>query len=187
MIIGSWFLIQDSTSLQQKGLIKNEYEHLGGDFTLKNAEGTPISLSDFQGKIVLLTFGYTSCPDVCALVVHTMGQIVKRLDQEARHIQGLFITFDPERDTPEQLDNYVTYFHPSFIGLTEKIDKISEVTDAYGALFIQQETESALGTLYAHTDYIYAIDTQGKIRHLFKQEMELDELVSKVKQMLPSS
>ena len=93
-------------------------EQIGGDFTLMDHHGKPVKLSDFKGKVVGLVFGYTHCPDVCPTNLLTFAEALKQLGPQAEAVQVLFISVDPERDTPALLAQYVPVFNPTFIGLT---------------------------------------------------------------------
>ncbi|MFN2118184.1 MAG: SCO family protein, partial [Candidatus Promineifilaceae bacterium] len=88
------------------------------DFSLKNAAGETVHLSDYEGEIVLLYFGYTFCPDICPTTLSELSKVQRELDDAGENIQVLMITVDPERDTPEKLEQYVTHFHPDFVGLS---------------------------------------------------------------------
>ncbi|MEZ5593493.1 MAG: SCO family protein [Gammaproteobacteria bacterium] len=91
---------------------------LGGDFTLTDHNGQPYHLQQDQGKIILLSFGYTSCPDVCPLTLAVVTATLRQLGERAAQVRPLFISVDPQRDTPPLLKSYVEHFHPSIIGLT---------------------------------------------------------------------
>jgi cytochrome c peroxidase len=104
---------------------------VGGDFTLTDHHGKSFNLTQLRGKIVLIFFGYTHCPDVCPTELARMAQLLKQLGDDADKVQGLFISVDPERDTPAILSQYVPYFHTSLIGLTGSQDQVQAVADAY--------------------------------------------------------
>lgn len=139
----------------------------GGDFTLQSPSG-PLSLSDLNGQVVVLMFGYSSCPDVCPT---GLANVAAALDQlappELEQVQPLFISVDPERDTPKRLAEYAPYFHPKIIGLTGELDNLSKVAMSYGAFFRKVELEnSALGYAVDHTARIYLLDRTGQMRAL---------------------
>ena len=164
---------------------------LGGDFTLtstlEDSEGKPgraASLSDFHGKVMLLNFGYTSCPDICPMVVARMSQVMKRLGEDADKVQVLFVTFDPERDTAERLDEYLGYFNPGFVGFTGTEDQIKQAAKQFGVIYMPQRGESAAGTLFTHSDFIYLLDRQGRVRALFATDKPLQEMVDDVRSLL---
>ena len=93
-------------------------EDIGGDFTMTDGDGKPFNLSDLKGKVVVLSFGYTHCPDVCPTELLTQSDVLKQLGAQSKDVQVVFASVDPERDTPELVGKYVKQFDPSFIGLT---------------------------------------------------------------------
>ncbi len=146
------------------------YPGMGGDFTLESARG-PVSLSDFRGKVVALYFGYTSCPDVCPTSLGALAAALRGLEpEELAQVQPIFVSVDPERDTPERLADYARYFHPRMIGLTGSLAEIESITKRYGAYFRKVPVAgSELGYAVDHSSVIYLIDRRGvlvdMIRH----------------------
>lgn len=135
----------------------------GGDFTLHSASG-PVSLHDFKGKVVLLYFGYTFCPDICPTSLGFTSQALASLDKaELEKVQMLFVTVDPERDTLEKLKSYTAYFHPSILGLSGTPEEIAQVAKLYGASYAKQETGSAGGYVVDHSAYTYVIAPDGSL------------------------
>ena len=134
----------------------------GGDFTLRSAEG-PVSLDDHRGKVVLLFFGYTSCPDICPLSLLRIGNCLSSLEEEqAARVSALFITLDPERDTVERMDQYAGFFHPGIIGLTGRAEEIDDVTTRYGIAWERKAAPgSALGYSIAHPDTVLLVGADG--------------------------
>ena len=98
-------------------------EDIGGDFTLTDGDGKPFSLSDLKGKVVILSFGYTHCPDVCPTELLTYSDTLKQLGDQAKDVKVVFVSIDPERDTPEVIGKYAKQFNPDFIGLTATGDQ----------------------------------------------------------------
>jgi protein SCO1/2 len=137
------------------------------DFTLTGHNGQPVSLKDFQGQIVLLYFGYTTCPDVCPTTLADLHQARMALGTRGEQIQVLMITVDPARDTQPVLAEYMPHFDSSFIGLTGTPDQIAEVATYYGIYYEQQEGNSALGYLVNHTATVMVIDKDGYLRLVF--------------------
>ncbi|HEY5682149.1 MAG TPA: SCO family protein, partial [Sulfuricaulis sp.] len=103
----------------------------GGDFTLTAHTGKPVKGSNFIGKVVVMFFGYTHCPDICAPTLVKLDQVMKRLGEDAKNVQVLFITVDPGHDTVKQLAGFVPSFNPSFIGLTGSDKDIAAVASEY--------------------------------------------------------
>jgi len=135
----------------------------GGDFTLHSANG-PLSLHDLKGKVVLLYFGYTFCPDICPTSLAFNSQALATLDKtELDKVQMLFVSVDPERDTLDKLKAYTAYFHPSILGLSGTPEEIAKAAKLYGASYARQETGSAGGYVVDHSAYTYVIAPDGSL------------------------
>ena len=160
------------------------YQDRGGDFTLKGPSGKSVGLQDFRGKVVLLNFGYTSCPDVCPIILSQLKQTMTQLKNQLDHIQVVFVTLDPQRDDLERLNEYVSYFHPSFIGLSGDPAAIKEVARQYRVRYFKETQPSVAGYFIAHTDYVYLIDQYGRYRGKYKTRWELEQLGKDIRQLL---
>lgn len=147
------------------------------DFTLTSAAG-PVSLSDYEGKVVLLYFGYTFCPDVCPGTLADLGYVLRELGRNADQVQVIMVTVDPERDTPAQLADYVTHFHPSFIGLSGTEQEIAAVAAQYGVYYERHEGTAATGYLVDHTARVFVIDQQGEYWLSFPFDMAREQMKS---------
>ncbi len=163
------------------------YQGWGGDFTLTGHENANIHLKDYRGKVVLIYFGYTFCPDACPTTLVDLKQIMKQLGQQADQVQTVFISFDPERDTPERLKEFITHFDPSFVGLTGSESAIKKVAKQYGIRYFREKVESAGGYFFAHTDYTFLVDKQGRLRGRFKTQQEADKLMSGIQQLIAAT
>lgn len=142
--------------------------HPLSNFTLYGPEDKPVSLRDFRGKTVLLYFGYTYCPDVCPATLTDLKQMMAELGAASANVQVIMISVDPERDTPASLQEYVTYFHPSFIGLTGHTeDDILAVTTPLGVYYEKHEGTPATGYLIDHTATLSVIDKKGYLRLVY--------------------
>lgn len=139
-------------------------DKIGGDFTLTSADG-PVSLSDFRGKVAVVYIGYASCPDVCPTALAVLSQGLKQLtDEQRRDVQGIFISVDPERDTPERLQEYVNYFSDRLVGVTGTKEEIDKVVRQYGSFYRKVElNDSAMGYAVDHASRLYLIDRQGQL------------------------
>ena len=157
----------------------------GGDFTLRSVEG-PVSLGDLRGKVVLLFFGYTSCPDICPLSLARIGAFLSSLETEqAEQVSALFITLDPGRDTAERMRQYAGFFHPGIIGLTDDANAIDEVTARYGIAWERKTSaESALGYSIAHPDTIILVDADGTLAGEVRGEEGSEALHARVLELL---
>ncbi|MES9993587.1 MAG: SCO family protein [Candidatus Thiodiazotropha sp.] len=135
----------------------------GGDFTLMS-HGGPVSLSEYQGKVVLLYFGYTWCPDICPTNLAMIAAALSELDAaEALQVQTLFVSVDPDRDTPQRLKEYVEYFHPSLIGVSGSKREIDEIVERYGAAYRIVDKKSDAPYVVDHSADTYIIDKQGQL------------------------
>ena len=152
------------------------YKKLGGNFTLTSHLGEPVSLEQFKGKIVVVNFGYTSCPDICPMVLARLTQLERLLGEKADQVQVLFISFDPERDSQQRLKEYLDYFSPNFIGLTGSETELAQVAKQFGAVYVAQKSESAAGTLFSHSDFIYLLDAAGQVRGLYNNDDTIQEI-----------
>jgi len=136
----------------------------GGDFTLQSHKG-PVKLSDFRGKVVLIYFGYTYCPDVCPTSLALTSAALKQLnDSELAEIQTLFVSVDPARDTSERLNEYASFFHPNVLGLTGNKSEIDDITKRFGAYY--RIPDNVTGENYAveHSSQTIVVDKGGKIQ-----------------------
>ena len=157
----------------------------GGDFTLRSVEG-PVSLGDHRGKVVLMFFGYTSCPDICPLSLLRIGDCLSSLGEEqAEQVSALFITLDPGRDTVERMRQYAGFFHPGIIGLTGDSEAIDDVTSRYGITWERKESvESALGYSIAHPDTVLLVDADGTLAGEIRGEDGSEALRARVLELL---
>ncbi|MCF7821787.1 MAG: SCO family protein [Mariprofundaceae bacterium] len=157
---------------------------IGGNFTLTGTNGKPVSLSDFNDKIVMIFFGYTHCPDVCPTALSTMEAVKSKLGSKASRVQNIFISVDPERDTPEKVTAYVGYFGDGNVGLTGTPQEIAKVAAQYRMSYKKIASEGATGYLVDHMDFIYLIDTEGRIRALHRSTSSVEKMASDVLSLL---
>jgi len=157
----------------------------GGDFTLQSVDG-PVSLKDFRGQVVLLYFGYTKCPDVCPTSLSFLTQALNELtDDELKQVQGIFVSVDPKRDTPEVLKEYVEYFHPRLVGVTGTAEEVAEVAVLYGAQYYEVELEgSAFGYSVNHSAVTYLITPEGVLRFIFPHGTPPQVIVEAIRYVL---
>jgi protein SCO1/2 len=153
-------------------------------FALTDQNGQRRTLEDFRGKLVFVFFGFTHCPDVCPTTLAEMAGIMKALGPESERLQVVFITLDPERDTPELLASFVPAFHPSFLGLTgdqATIDKVAKDFKVFA-----QKVPGKDGKSYTidHTAGSYVFDAQGRIRLFVRHGQPDDALLKDLRQLL---
>ena len=163
------------------------YENRGGDFELTGPDGKEISSKSFRGKVMLIYFGYTYCPDVCPMTLSHLKVGMLELAEEAKGVQVLFVSIDPERDTRDKLNEYVPYFHPDFIGLTGSVSDVGIVARQYGAGYFKQEVESVEGYFMAHTDAVFLVDQKGRYRGRYKTERDMEKLISDIQWLLKTN
>jgi protein SCO1 len=159
---------------------------LGGDFELARSGGTPVRLHDYRGKVVLLFFGYAHCPDVCPMTLQTLKLAMGELGQAAAQVQVIMVSVDPERDTPELLEQYVRYFDPRFLGLSGTTERIDRVARQY-RVYRQKAPSAAGGYSVSHSPYVYLLDRQGRIRALFGDASRQAEIADGVRRLLADS
>lgn len=157
----------------------------GGDFTLQGPDGA-LSLSDLQGKVVLIFFGYTSCADVCPLTLARINAGFSAMTgDELDRVRALFITLDPERDTRERLEKYMSYFHPNIIGLRDNVEGINAMTSQYGVEYSRKIVpDSAVGYSISHPTDILLLDTRGQFVKAVPHNTKPDQLISRIRGLL---
>lgn len=147
------------------------------DFTLTAHTGQPFRLSEQRGKVVLLFFGFTHCPDVCPTALSDMAAVFRKLGPDAEQIQVALITIDPERDTPARMEKFMTIFNPTFLGLSGTRAEIEPIIKAYGVTAKRRDLpNSALVYTVDHSAFTYVIDQNGKWSELFNPDMDIDAM-----------
>jgi cytochrome oxidase Cu insertion factor (SCO1/SenC/PrrC family) len=134
---------------------------LGGPFELVSHKGEHVTDKDFRGKYILVSFGYTYCPDVCPTELQVISAALDELGEKAKDIQPIFITIDPERDTVATLAQYMPSFHPRYIGLTGSPEAIAKAAKAYRVYYSKGENKGGGDYLMDHSSIIYLMDKQG--------------------------
>jgi len=156
----------------------------GGDFTLDSASG-PFELKAQRGKVVLIYFGYTFCPDICPTNLMLMAQALNSLNkEELARVQGVFISVDPARDTLDKLASYTKYFHPSIIGVTGKPEHIAQIAKQYGAVYRIVKDESAGGYLIDHSANTYVVAPDGSLNTILPHASSPGEMVKVIHRLL---
>lgn len=174
-LIGWWNLPPQLHGIQLQS------PRVADDFTLQTSEGEAMSLTDFRGKYVVLFFGYTFCPDVCPTTLNDLQKLVKTLGPDrAEDIQVVMVSVDPERDTPDQLAQYLGYFDPNFIGMTGTVEEIQPVAGQFGIYFERYEGSADTGYLVDHTSAVTVIDPEGYVRIIFTYGVKGEEMASDI-------
>ena len=160
-------------------------EPIGGAFQLIDQSGHARSERDYRGRLLLVYFGFTYCPDICPTDLQAIGLAMDRLGADAAHVQPLFITLDPERDTREQLAQYVPMFHPKLIGLTGSTAAIHAAAEAYRVYYKRVSTGSKPDDYTVdHSAFIYLIDRDGKYLGFFPPGTSAEKMVDMIRPYL---
>jgi protein SCO1/2 len=155
------------------------------DFTLHVAGDKTVKLSDFRGKLVVIYFGYTFCPDVCPATLGAVTQALRDLGTKADEVQVIMVSVDPERDTPEKLAEYVRHFNPTFIGGTNTPEEIARIASLYGIFYeVSQQTTGNGEYLIDHTATLMVIDRNGSMKLVFPFGVTGSEIAEDLKYML---
>lgn len=161
---------------------------IGGPFELVDQTGKTVTQANFAGKLMLVYFGYTFCPDICPTELLTMGQAVDLLGDNAADVVPVFITVDPKRDTIEKMKDYVAAFHPRMVGLTGSEDRVTAAAKAYRVFFRYAPAKDGgeLGDDYRvdHTSYIYLMDREGKYVAHFVHGQSAEAIAAGIKKYL---
>jgi len=165
---------------------------IGGPFDLTNQFGEAVSANNFHGQYMLIFFGYTYCPDVCPTTLTTISTALDVLGARAEKIVPVFVTVDPERDTPEFLKEYLQHFHPSIQGLTGTTEQIKKIAKAYGVYYAKvQENGAADGAdddyLMDHTAITFLMDPDGQYAAHFSHDATADAMAEKLSGILSTT
>ena len=157
---------------------------VGGPFELTDQAGRRRTDADFRGKLVVLYFGYTYCPDVCPTELQSISLALDKLGAAAEAVQPLFITVDPERDTPARLAEYVSSFHPRLIGLTGSLAEIRKTAIAYRTFFVKNGAATPADYSVDHTGFIYLVGKDGRYLGFLPPGVTPDEIADAIRARL---
>jgi protein SCO1/2 len=158
--------------------------NIGGPFALIDQHGKPTTEADFKGKVMLVYFGYTYCPDVCPTTLATIGQALDRLSpDERKQVAPIFITVDPERDTADVMGQYVANFAPDMVGLTGPLDAIQKVEHEYH-VYAAKHPEKDGSYSMDHSSIVYFMDRDGRYRAILSGEVTAAQIADGVKKQL---
>jgi protein SCO1 len=155
-----------------------------GTLSLTDHTGKLRTLADYQGKVIVLFFGYTHCPDVCPTTMSDLHNVMKQLGDKADQVQVLFVTVDPERDTQEVLSKFVPSFDKRFVGLRGDAEQTKETLKNYKIFMSKVEGKSANDYSIDHSAGMYVFDKKGKIRVYFGYGQKINEMVSDIQKLL---
>ena len=161
-------------------------DNIGGDFTLTDSEGKPFALSSLKGKVVVLSFGYTHCPDICPTELLTYNDTLKQLGDEAKNVAVVFVSVDPERDTPELMKQYVKQFHPDFIGLTDTTggNDVALAKQLWRIISAKADIKSDKLYNVDHSSGTYLLDKQGNAAYFERFGAEAPQIAADIKKLL---
>lgn len=160
---------------------------IGGSFTLVDHTGTTVSSDAFAGRFMLIYFGFTHCPDVCPTELQTMANTMDALGDDATRVVPIFITIDPQRDTPGQLKDYVAAFDPAMVGLTGSPDQIAAVAKLFKVYYSKAPGGTDTDYQVDHTSFIYLMGPDGVIRSLFRAGASDEAMAAEIRAQLRAS
>ncbi|MET0089720.1 MAG: SCO family protein [Candidatus Thiodiazotropha sp.] len=164
-------------------VVQAKPEQLGGDFALTDHFGKPFELSQLRGKLVLLFFGYTYCPDICPTELSNLAAVLDGLGDSAARVQGVFVSLDPERDTPQVLHDYTRYFNPDLLGLTGTPGEVAQVAQQYRVRYQRHEKPDGRYSL-DHSADLYVIDPEGKLTAVVPYGLPPEHVLALVRDLL---
>ena len=162
-------------------------EPIGGPFALTDQNGVRRTDADFRGKLMLVYFGFTYCPDICPTDLQQMALAVDQLGPAGETVQPVFITVDPARDTVEHLKDYMALFHPRFVGLTGDAAAIRQAARAYRVYYEKVEREDKSDYTLDHSVFIYLIDRDGRYLGFFPPGTSAERLAETMRSHLPEN
>jgi len=156
--------------------------NFGRNFKLLDTDGVQRTLADFQGKYVILFFGFAHCPAICPTTLQQLATVRKKLGADASHLQVIFVTLDPERDTSEMLKTYMARFDPSFVALRSDAEATQATAKEFHIFFQKVPVDDAY--MIDHTAVLYMLDTQGKMRLATPLDMASDKIVADLQTLM---
>lgn len=156
-------------------------------FNLTDQNGQPRTLADFKGKVVLVFFGFTQCPDVCPTTLTEIAQVRQALGADGERVQGIFISVDPERDTPAIMKEYMASFDPSFLALNVPLEQLPDVAKSFKIYYKKVEGKTPTSYTMDHSAGTYVYDPQGRIRLYHRYGSGVQGLIADVKQLLAAA
>lgn len=160
---------------------------VGGDFTLTDDDGHDYSLKDSRGKAVVVAFGYTYCPDVCPTALATISSALNSIGDQASQVEALFISLDPDRDTPEHLKAYTRFFHPQLRGLTGDADRLDQIAKAYRVRYEFVGKGSKENYSMDHSASLYVIDREGKLVRMLPHGLPAKALADSLRDVVTTA
>ena len=176
--LASWFLFNPQ--------IKQKYQDnssgvaaIGGAFSLTDQNGNIFNSADFSDKLMLIFFGFTNCPSICPIAIQTMSDVMDELGESGNDVIPIFISIDPERDTPETIADYLSYFNPALVGLTGERPNIDQILDSYK--IYHSKIDDSENYNMDHSGFIYLMNRAGKYISHFNHNSNPKEIISALK------
>ena len=157
---------------------------IGGDFELTSQLKQPYSSIQSRGKVIMLFFGFTHCPDVCPNTLSTVQTVLGQLGKQAEHVQPIFISVDPQRDTPEVLKSYLQYFGNNFIGLTGTNQEIDKVIEQFNGFYSYEGNVSEGQYTVDHTTNLYIINKMGEVTNIMPYGLPPEAITEVIQKLL---
>lgn len=155
------------------------------DFSLQDPQGKTRTLADYKGKAVVMFFGYTHCPDVCPTTMAQLNQVMQKLGPDAQRVQVIFVTVDPQRDTPELMGQYVPAFNPAFVGLRPADDAaLKTLTQSFRVVVNKVAGSTPTNYTIDHTAGIYVFDPRGQLRLFMRPDESVDAMAKDLRTLL---
>jgi protein SCO1 len=159
----------------------------GGDFVLQSADG-PVDTAKLRGTVVLVYFGYTYCPDICPTSLSTTSRALETLTPaEQALVKVVFVSVDPERDTPARLKDYAAFFHPNIVGVTGSAEAVATAARMFGASYARQEVGSAAGYVIDHSAWTYVVAPDGRLVERIPHGATVEQTVVAIRKWLPAT
>jgi cytochrome oxidase Cu insertion factor (SCO1/SenC/PrrC family) len=174
----------DRSAAELMDVVMWNRESIGGPFALTDQNGARRTDADFRGKLMLVYFGFTYCPDICPTDLQNIGLALDRLGPASEAVQPLFVTLDPERDTAEHLADYVELFHPRLIGLTGDGDAIRKAADAYKVFYARVPRSDGSDYTVDHSAFIYLMDRDGRYLGFFPPGTPPDRMADVIRPLV---
>lgn len=158
---------------------------LTADFELQDLDGKPVRKADFAGKVMVIFFGFTQCPDVCPTTMQNLSEVMQKLTPAQQDkVAVVFVTLDPARDTPELLKAYVPQFNPRFVALTGSDAQIAAAAKGLRIFYQKVDGKTATSYTFDHTASAYVVDPKGTLRLLVRHAAPVDDIANDIRQLL---
>lgn len=175
----AWWQVNSASRMASTGL-----PPLGGPFTLVDHTGRTVTQADFGGKLKLIYFGYTYCPDVCPTELSTIAAVMDRLGPDAERVQPLFISIDPVRDTVPHMAGYVALFHPRLVGLTGTAEQVATAARAYRVYYAKAPNGGETDYLMDHSSFVYLTGPDGTVKTIFPAKTTPETMADGIRKTL---